>query len=126
MKTDEWFSVLKLAKMWYFAEIHAIAVDKITTQSMDPVEMIVLAKEYFVTTWLKAGYVQLVNRKSVLSVEEAGRIGFPSGILVFHVREKKTAGASGSIESWVQTTFAEELKDMEKQHQHFTFTGWLR
>jgi len=51
MGTDEWLSVLKLAKMWYFVDIHAFAVDKITAH-LDPVERIILGKEHYVIDWL--------------------------------------------------------------------------
>ena len=128
MQRDEWFSVLKLAKMWYLTDVHALALRTMASHGplshpMDPVDMIVIAKEHYVPGWLQAGYIQLVRRKSALSIEEARRIGFPSSILVFHVREKRTAGLSGTIESWVQTTFAEELKDLVEQRKNYILGG---
>ena len=119
MKTDEWLSILELAKMWYFMDIHALAVDDITTHPMDPVERIVLAREHYVIGWLETGYLELAQRTLAPSVEEVERIGYTSGTLVFHVREKRIADPSGFIESWVRTVFAEELEDLEKQNQNF-------
>ena len=123
MKVDEWLSVLKLAKMWYFVDIHALAVDQITNRPMDPLERIILAKEYYVTKWLQDAYVELAQRTLAPSVEEIGRIGYSSGTLVFHAREKRITGSRGSVESLVQTVFAEELKDLERQHKSFIGGG---
>ena len=119
MEINEWFSILKLAKMWCFVDIHALAVGRITGQLMDPVELIILAKEHYITKWLQTGYIQLAQRPLALSVEESRRIGFPSGILVFHVREQGRYNTQLSV----QTIFAKELEDMEKQYQDFISGG---
>jgi len=124
MKTDEWFSVLKLAKMSYFVDLHDLAVENITTQPVDPVQRIVLAKEYYVADWLQTGCVELAERTLAPSVQDVGRIGCSRSTLLFHVREKRIANDSeGYIDSWVQTAFAEELKDLEKQYQNFINDG---
>jgi hypothetical protein len=74
MGREEWISVLKLSNLWAFAELRHKAVDGLSTTNIDPVDMIMLAREYKVEILLVKGYVGLITRNEGPSVEEAKRL----------------------------------------------------
>jgi hypothetical protein len=88
MTQEGWTSVLKLAVMWNFEDIRKLAIGKLTKQSVEPIERILLARAYSVPKWLRAGYIALVERREALSLEEAERIGYSAAVRLFHVRER--------------------------------------
>jgi hypothetical protein len=85
---SKWLSVLKLATMWTFKEIRALAIDKLTKETMGPIEQVLVAKQYNVPQWLRSGYQALATRSEMLSVEEAGQLGYLTAILLFQAREQ--------------------------------------
>lgn len=76
MTKSKWLSVLKLATMWVFKEIRALAIDRLTKWPMGEIEQIVLAKQYNVSQWLLSGYQKLAMRSEMVSLEEAAQIGY--------------------------------------------------
>jgi len=89
MPKEGWISVLRLATMWEMDKVRGLAISQLTNAGMGSVEKIVLAKELHVPQWLRSGYQELVDRDEVPSMEDSDRIGYPSAIRVFHVREDR-------------------------------------
>jgi hypothetical protein len=124
MTKEGWISVLRLAEMWNFKDIRALAIAKLTNESLEPVEQILLARTYMVPQWLRAGYDALATRSDVLSSEEAKRIGYETAVLMFQARERirKTAWVNynGGYQpplhpsSTIETIFEEELRAVEQ------------
>ncbi|KAH6910277.1 hypothetical protein BKA70DRAFT_1466732, partial [Coprinopsis sp. MPI-PUGE-AT-0042] len=83
----EWISILKLATLWYFNEIRAIAIKELDIQGLNPLEKVTLGKAYNISRWLVTGYESLVNEEHAISMEEAKTIGFESSIRIFLCRE---------------------------------------
>ncbi|KAK0212377.1 hypothetical protein DFS33DRAFT_21679 [Desarmillaria ectypa] len=98
---DEWTSVLRLSTMWHLSDIRQLAIKHLQQDpKLDPVERVVLAKSYSVSSWLRLGYLSLVKRAQPLSVDEAEQIGFKSAIQIFQLREDavvKQAGNRGYV-----------------------------
>lgn len=97
MSKEEWISVLKLATMWNFKEIRALAISNLSKQTIDPIEQILLAKSYNVPQWLHSGYDAIAQRSRMLSLDEAEQLGYPTAIRVFQVREQ------ARVDGWVNT-----------------------
>jgi hypothetical protein len=88
MTKQDWFAVLKLATKWNFKEFRSTALEKLTIETMDPVEKVLLARAYSIPQWLRTGYNMLATRNESLSVAEAKEIGYPIAIRVCQIREK--------------------------------------
>jgi len=88
MTKEGWVSVLRLATMWIFKEIRALAIDKLSKLTMDPIEQILLAKEYNVPQWLRSGYDTVARRSDILSLVEAEKLGYLTTIRLFQLREQ--------------------------------------
>lgn len=116
MTKSKWLSVLKLATMWVFKEIRALAIDRLTKWPMGEIEQIVLAKQYNVSQWLLSGYQKLAMRSEMVSLEEAAQIGYLSTILIFQVREQvghQTRRRPDVATTVVEYTFKREVREME-------------
>lgn len=120
---SKWLSVLKLATMWTFKDIRALAIDKLTKETMGPIEQVLVAKQYNVPQWLRSGYQALATRSEMLSVEEAGQLGYLTAILLFQAREQ-VRGQNDHSSSYhsryvrdgpsliIERVFEQELREM--------------
>ncbi|KAJ7210502.1 hypothetical protein GGX14DRAFT_625811, partial [Mycena pura] len=73
---DAWISVLKLSTQWFFLDARALAIQQLGGEAMEPVERIVLAKQYDVSAWLRSGYAELARSSVGISAEDAEKIGW--------------------------------------------------
>ncbi|THU75969.1 hypothetical protein K435DRAFT_771321 [Dendrothele bispora CBS 962.96] len=85
---DEWVSVLKLTTLWRFLDFRKLAIEKLNGHSMNAYERVALGKQYYVYSWLRSGYVDLVHQSQELSMEHIEKIGYVSAVHVFHLREE--------------------------------------
>ncbi|KAF5336233.1 hypothetical protein D9758_014366 [Tetrapyrgos nigripes] len=87
----DWRSVLKLSTLWRFLEFRQQAIDKLYLQLPEEAhEKITLGHQYHVCGWIKHGYIQLVERPQVLSMEEVEKLGYPTAVHIFRLREHFT------------------------------------
>ncbi|KAJ7736937.1 hypothetical protein B0H16DRAFT_1379990 [Mycena metata] len=91
----EWTSVLKLATLWDFMEVRALAIKHLTsyTNSLDCIERILLGRQYNVSSWLRSGYTELARRRGPITSTEASKIGFEVALEISHLREAAVAPA---------------------------------
>jgi hypothetical protein len=86
---EVWISVLKLSTLWYFSDIRALAIKKLDSHFLSPtrdnVEIILLARTYDVSSWLRSAYTDFVDKG--LSLEDAERIGWETAARVYKARE---------------------------------------
>ncbi|KAF9457589.1 hypothetical protein BDZ94DRAFT_1314051 [Collybia nuda] len=111
---DEWISVLKLSAMWRLIGIRKFAIDQLTRMELDPIEKTMLAKEFKIPQWLQSAYQELATRQAMLTDEEARKIGYPTAIRVWHVREeywRRSKSGYGFDVGNLEGVFAEELKE---------------
>ncbi|RXW16407.1 hypothetical protein EST38_g9439 [Candolleomyces aberdarensis] len=88
LNLDQWRAVLRLSTKWFFNDIRGQAIMKIDVIDLPLPERIALAKDHQVSSWLLAGYRQLVVRKKAITVEEAEKIDLRKAILVCELRER--------------------------------------
>ncbi|GLB40856.1 hypothetical protein LshimejAT787_0900710 [Lyophyllum shimeji] len=127
----DWIAALKLATMWNFRNIRQLAISKLSLDTgIDPVDKVVLAKEYKVPDWLLAGYHELVKRSTPITPLEAARLGLETTVYLFHVREdvcsSEFAYYSGykrredqNFMEQVKKAFKKELKEVEAAHVEY-------
>jgi hypothetical protein len=132
MTKSKWLSVVKLATMWAFKDIRALAIDRLTEEEMGAIERVLLAKQYNVPQWLRAGYKELVMRTQMLSLEDAGQLSYLTAILIFQVREQASIvnGTSNrtrygahapavDASSIIERVFQTELQEMEFTYNQY-------
>jgi len=75
--------------MWQFQGIRARAIKALESQtiSMDPVDKIVMARKFDVSTWLVSSLHALVQREKPLDLSEGNRLGMEWALKVAEVRE---------------------------------------
>ncbi|KAF9041501.1 hypothetical protein BJ165DRAFT_1489376 [Panaeolus papilionaceus] len=60
ISNEEWRSALRLSTMWNFTDIRQAAITALDHSMEDPLERIVIAREFHVRKWLVDAYEQLV------------------------------------------------------------------
>ncbi|RXW20425.1 hypothetical protein EST38_g5410, partial [Candolleomyces aberdarensis] len=110
LKQSEWISVLKLSTAWHFNEFRKRAITALSTEFKlgRPVDKVALGLEYNVSLWLKDGYFELVTRKEVMTVDDAGRIRWQSAIKLYAIRD-----------AWNTTMVKNEDVLKRTIHEHF-------
>jgi hypothetical protein len=113
MKKDEWISVLKLSTQWRFLDARKLAIQQLQSRSdINSVERIVLARQYDVAAWLRTGYIELVQRRDIISREEAEKIGWQTAFLLGQVREK-ACERRRNYRPDIEGTFGDEFRQAE-------------
>ncbi|KAJ7464562.1 hypothetical protein FB451DRAFT_1042344, partial [Mycena latifolia] len=119
---DHWISVLKLATMWWLLDLRDLAIDTLGRRSISDTERIVLTRKYYVSSWLRSGYVALAQ-KGICS-DDVGIIGTDTAFKICHLRETSMSKIFNNIRengyygrSWepvtptdVEKVFAEEFR----------------
>jgi hypothetical protein len=88
MGRTEWVSVLKLSTLWRFGELREEALDELAQMEIDPIDKVILARDYRVEKWLVEGYTELVKRDAGLSAEERKRLGYETAFQLYERREE--------------------------------------
>jgi len=91
LTVEEWTAVLKLSTMWDFSHVRKLAIKELSNIAMNPVNRILLGRQYTLQTWLFAGYEELAKRTEPISIGEAERLGWDTAILIFQIREESLA-----------------------------------
>ncbi|KAF7309862.1 hypothetical protein MIND_00358300 [Mycena indigotica] len=84
---DDWISVLKLSTMWFFIAARDLAITRLDTHNLSPVERIVLARQYDVSKWLRSAYTELCTREEGITLADAETIGYRTTVQMYQVRE---------------------------------------
>ena len=115
MGLEECISVLKLSNLWAFAELRDKVADELSMTDINPVEMIMLAREYKVEILLVQGYVGLTTRNEGPSVEEAKRLGNKTTVRLYGRRELywKHKQSCTDLDGDIREMFEEELNDIK-------------
>ncbi|KAJ7763619.1 hypothetical protein DFH07DRAFT_812587 [Mycena maculata] len=96
MPKDDWISVLKLSTLWYFLDARELAIQQLTSRITESVERILLARDYEVSSWLRAGYTDLARREEGISMEDAEKIGLRTTVQLYQTREAAIKSYSSS------------------------------
>jgi len=92
---DEWTSVLHLATRWEFESIRQLAIRELESLSIDPVNKIVLSRQFDISSpWTLAAYTEVCHRSDALTVTEARALGLETAMRIYQLREKLRSGRS--------------------------------
>ncbi|KAK7044820.1 hypothetical protein R3P38DRAFT_3308623 [Favolaschia claudopus] len=132
---EDWISVLKLATRWNFLAARKSAIDRLRASGdIDDIELILLARQYDIADWLRAGYTNLAQRAERISEEEAQKIGWDTAYRLGHMRElglqdrhSKQTLTSGVRHAgkFVNVVFEAEMKQAEWASARYLSTPTL-
>jgi hypothetical protein len=119
---DGWASVLKLSTLWTFQELRLKAVNALSANSGDPVDKVILARDYKVEN---LGYYELVKRDAGMSPEDRRRLGYETACKLYVLRERIFKSHVGKtwhvvlsgLEKDIRRIFLEELADVREEIQ---------
>ncbi|KAK7036475.1 hypothetical protein VNI00_011672 [Paramarasmius palmivorus] len=93
---SKWSDILKLAHIWEFPEVKALAVRELQQLPMHPVDRISLYEKYGVEqSLLLPFYSELCARDFPLNHEESMKLGFRTTFVIFRAREALRSRPSG-------------------------------
>lgn len=125
-KSDAWTSVLKLATQWQFDDVRKRAVEALEDQEKDTVQKITLGRQYSISGWLVAAYVELASRhdSNPLTAEEEKALGDGTVVKLLKMeveRQKaKKEGTSYHLTEKVKEVFRDELMADEEYRRTST------
>ncbi|KAJ7180997.1 hypothetical protein C8R46DRAFT_885842 [Mycena filopes] len=119
MPKEDWISVLKLSTQWYFLDARDLAIKQLDERTdIGSVELILLARQYDVATWLRRGYTDLARREEGISLEDAAKIGWETTVRLYQTRE-------AAIKSWTQS-YPNRHNQYGGRFQHADVEGTFR
>ncbi|KEP50078.1 BTB/POZ domain protein [Rhizoctonia solani 123E] len=77
----------RLAHMFSFSELRKHLLS-FAEEHLDDIDKIVFATEFDIKEWLAPAHIRLCQRQEALSIEEAGRLGIKSVLMISHMREQ--------------------------------------
>lgn len=84
--TANWDSVLRLATLWEFKNIRALAINKVDPLAT-PLEKLAMARAFDVSTWIRPSLVALCTRSEPLTLAEGRRLSTEDLISITSARE---------------------------------------
>lgn len=102
---DEWLSVIKLARMWEFDDVHKSSVKMVPYHSVkkSPVEKVALAFQHSIKEWLVPGLDELAKRPEPIGIKDVDLLGLDVALKVAAVRESlalDTKPSTGKPSRW--------------------------
>lgn len=75
--------------MWKFAELRQKALRELTPIKIsDPIEKVILGRNYKVEEWVLDAYVALVKRDAALSLKEGRILGYDTAFKLCEIRDE--------------------------------------
>lgn len=88
---EKWAAILRLAHMWQFQKIKALATRKLDKLDIEPIDKAVMALQYEVDPdfgWLEQAYTAIGEREEPISKAEAERLGLDVVVHLAELRER--------------------------------------
>ncbi|KZP11859.1 hypothetical protein FIBSPDRAFT_799853 [Athelia psychrophila] len=82
----QWTSILHLAAKWGFENIKLLAIDNLAA-NVNPVDKIVLGRQYGIAEWLPAAYQTVCTRADPLTMEEGVKLGVEDTVKISAARQ---------------------------------------
>ncbi|KAH6908511.1 hypothetical protein BKA70DRAFT_1481733 [Coprinopsis sp. MPI-PUGE-AT-0042] len=110
---EAWISVLKLSTVWQMDKIRTMAIQRLSSMSLLPLDTIVMARELRVSNWLSEGATSLIgildsfnigNIAQVLGWEKTARLYALYSTPQNSILEKETKELRGSLNQSVHVT----------------------
>lgn len=112
---DAWTAVLGLATQWQFDNVRKEAIDVLGDREEDVIRKITLGRQYSISSWLVAAYVELANRddSDSLKAEEEKVLGDATVVKLLKIeaerRKAEREGTDFDLTEKVKEAFKDEL-----------------
>ncbi|KZV66705.1 hypothetical protein PENSPDRAFT_584939 [Peniophora sp. CONT] len=93
---ETWLSILKLAHIWQFPEVRALALRSVEEHELDPIRKIVFYHTYEVDRdLLTPSYLALVTREEPITLDEGLELGIETALMIARAREVARSPSTG-------------------------------
>ena len=98
--------------MWEFSIFRKLAIKEMAAKGMDPVSKVMLGQRYGIPDWFRSGCLNLANRATAITVDEAEKIGLVTAIRLYQIRDGgvSTRRQLHDYAGYIEKVFKEELK----------------
>lgn len=100
--------------MWEFCIFRKLAIKEMASKGMDPVSKVMLGQRYGIPDWFRSGCLNLANRATAITVDEAEKIGLVTAIRLYQIRDgavnRDQRRQLYDYASQIEKVFKEELK----------------
>ncbi|KAF8068029.1 hypothetical protein FPV67DRAFT_1168804 [Lyophyllum atratum] len=107
-------------------EFSAELDDLHSAQSVGPADRVTLARTYNIAQWLRSAYIELAERKEIVSLDEAEKLGLESTMSLCKARESALRsypsylwGVEVRYGELIDAHFGEELRDVRKANARY-------
>lgn len=126
---EAWTSVLKLATQWQFDDVRTKAIG-VLGQEKDVIRKITLGRQYTISSWLVAAYVELAGRynseSKLLTVEEEKVLGDATVVKLLKIEAERwraeKEGTDCDLTEKVKEAFKDELMEDEEYRRKASAT----
>ena len=123
----EWVSILKLSTKWRFLHLRRLAKSELDVgKELTSVEKIILGREFYDSSWILAGYKELVQKSDTITDDEAVTIELPTAINLFRIREIMLRNSLTSALDAVEDVFTVELGMIRSKEMGYSTMGSKR
>ncbi|EIM87184.1 uncharacterized protein STEHIDRAFT_138982 [Stereum hirsutum FP-91666 SS1] len=118
--SDAWTAILGLATQWQFDDVRKKAIDVLGDQEKNAIRKIILGRQYSISSWLVAAYVELAGRddSKPLTVEEEKVLGDATVVKLLKIeaerRKGEREGTVCDLTEKVKEAFKDELMEDEE------------
>jgi hypothetical protein len=123
---------LKLSTLWAFTELRREAIKGLSKLDLDPVDKVMLARDYKVQNWLVEGYTTLVMRDAAPTLVETRKLGYETSFQLYEMREEtfrrgmeqsyhhygSNSRIFNNLEPDIRRIFYEELVDIKYEEDY--------
>ncbi|KIJ34282.1 hypothetical protein M422DRAFT_263596 [Sphaerobolus stellatus SS14] len=113
----QWKSIMTLASRWNMANIRSLAVERLSACASS-ITKLHLGKQYYVSKWVREGYLELCIRKNPIAEDEASKLDWRELVKIAAARERIRLEAMERIITdwqWVSTKYGYCKKFVEAE-----------
>ncbi|RXW16737.1 hypothetical protein EST38_g9109 [Candolleomyces aberdarensis] len=98
LEKTEWISVLRLSTIWGMKKIRSHAIHVLSNNmQLSLIEKVNLGREHKVEKWFVEGILDLVDRKSTLSLTDLADLGWETAARILWIRDPDSRPGSGKL-----------------------------
>lgn len=115
---DNWLVVLELSTRWQFLEMKKLAVERLQSLEIDPIDKIVIYNKYEIDrSLLLPEYKHLCTREGQMSIEEGEKVGLLTVLAIHQARERAFRSAAANRRQSITSADADVGIDEEELEQ---------
>ncbi|KAG1767080.1 hypothetical protein EDD22DRAFT_876370 [Suillus occidentalis] len=115
---ETWLVVLELSTRWQFLEMKKLAIERLQSLKIDPIEKIIIYNKYEIDrSLLLPEYKHLCTREGQMSIEEGEKVGMLTVLAIHQARDRAYKSAVAKRRQRTTSADADVVIDEEELEQ---------